>query len=69
MYYCPKCDRTVPKERLEQIDAELRARFNKECLSSLKCPVCETEFLDLDGAHPDGGRHIGEKRRKEAEHR
>lgn len=69
MYYCPKCDRTVPKERLEEIDAELRARFDRECLRNLRCPVCETEFIDLERVHPEGGRHVGEKGRKKVEPR
>ena len=69
VYYCPKCDRTIPKERLEEIDAELRARFGKGCLSTMKCPVCDTEFIDLDRVTPEGGKHVGEKRRKEAETR
>lgn len=67
VYYCPKCDRTVPKGRLVEIDAELRSRFDKGCLGSLKCPVCETEFIDLDHVRPGGEKHIGEKGRKQAE--
>lgn len=67
VYYCPKCDRTISKERLEEIDAELKARFDKGCLASMKCPVCDTEFIDLDRVHPGGGRHVGEKRRQESE--
>ncbi|UCE80330.1 MAG: hypothetical protein JSV94_03945 [Methanobacteriota archaeon] len=67
MYYCPKCDRTVPKERLEEIDVELRSRFDRGCLHSLKCPVCEMEFIDLEQIRPGGEKHVGEKRRKQAE--
>ena len=69
VYYCPKCDRTIPKERLEESDSELRARFDKGCMRSMKCPVCDTEFIDLDHVSPGGGRYVGEKRRNESEDR
>lgn len=64
VYYCPKCDRSVSKEQLVEIDAELRERFGRSCLSSLKCPVCETGFIDLERIEPGGERHVGEVRRK-----
>ena len=63
VYYCPKCDRTIPKERMGEVDAELRERFGKECLTSRKCPVCDTEFIDLDKVEEGGERHVGESRR------
>ncbi len=65
VYYCPKCDRTISKERLEAVDEELRTKFDKGLTNGLRCPVCETEFIDLDKVHPDGGKHVGEKRRSE----
>ena len=64
VYYCPKCDRTIPKERLEEIDADLKERFGKGCLESMKCPVCETEFIDMASIQPGGEKHVGEVRRK-----
>ncbi|MDH3365624.1 MAG: cytochrome c-type biogenesis protein CcmH [Thermoplasmata archaeon] len=67
VYYCPKCDRTIPKERLESIDEELRVKFDMELAGSMRCPVCETEFIDLEHVHPEGGKHVGEKRRNETE--
>ncbi len=69
VYYCPKCDRSVSRERLVEIDAELRERFGRSCLPSLRCPVCETEFIDLEKVEPGGEKLVGEVRRKEAEHR
>jgi hypothetical protein len=65
VYYCPKCDRAVSKERLEAINEELRAKFDKDLMNGLRCPVCETEFIDLDQVHPEGGKHICGKRRIE----
>jgi hypothetical protein len=67
VYYCPKCDRSVPKERLVEIDSELRERFGKSSLSGMRCPVCETEFIDLDKVEAGGERHVGTVRRKDAE--
>lgn len=60
MYYCPKCDRKIPKERVEQVDRELRERFGVTKLSELRCPVCGTEYIDLDKVKQGGERHIGE---------
>lgn len=63
VYYCPKCDRTVTRERLEEIDPELMERFGKSCLSSMRCPVCDTDFIDLDKVPEGGEGHAGGARR------
>lgn len=63
VYYCPKCDRAVSRERLEQIDPELAERFGKSCLYSMKCPVCDTDFIDLDKVPPGGDSHVCKARR------
>lgn len=63
VYYCPKCDKTVSRERLEQVEADLVEKFGKSCLSTMRCPVCDTEFVDLDRVPPGGDRHVGEVRR------
>jgi hypothetical protein len=63
VYYCPKCDRTVSRERLEQIEADMVERFGKSCLATMKCPVCDTDFIDLGDVQPGGERHVGEARR------
>lgn len=65
VYYCPKCDRTVSRERLEEIDTELAERFGKSCLSSMRCPVCDTEFIDLDKVPPGGEDRVGRARRSD----
>jgi hypothetical protein len=62
MYYCPKCDRTIPKERVEKADRELREKFGITKLSSLRCPVCDTEYLDLDRCSKGGVEHVGKSR-------
>jgi uncharacterized protein with PIN domain len=62
MYYCPKCDRTLPKERVEEADRELREKFGITKLSSLRCPVCDTEYLDLDRCSKGGVEHVGKSR-------
>jgi hypothetical protein len=64
VYYCPKCDRSVSKERLVEIDAELGEKFGMSCLRSMRCPVCETEFIDLERVAPGGEDHVGETRGK-----
>jgi hypothetical protein len=62
VYYCPKCDRTIPKERVAKVDRELKERFDIDRLSKRRCPVCDTEYIDLDKV-PDGGKkYVGEGR-------
>ena len=62
MYYCPKCDRAIAKDRVVEADRELRERFDIDKLSKRRCPVCDTEYIDLDKV-PDGGRkHVGKGR-------
>lgn len=56
MYYCPKCDRTISKERIEQASKELKERFGVDKLSERKCPVCGSEYIDLERV-PEGGKN------------
>lgn len=63
MYYCPRCDRTISKDRVEEADRELRARFGVAKLSDLRCPVCDMEYIDLDKVK-GGGRENVEKTRR-----
>jgi len=59
VYYCPKCDRTISKERVDDVSRELKDRFDMDRLSRQRCPVCDTEYIDLDKV-PEGGRkHVG----------
>ncbi len=64
VYYCPKCDRTISKERLVQTDRELRSKFGIDKLSSLRCPVCGTEYMDLDKVKKGGIEHVGKSRKQ-----
>jgi ssDNA-binding Zn-finger/Zn-ribbon topoisomerase 1 len=59
VYYCPKCDKTIPKDRVEKIDMELRERFGVEKLSRLRCPVCDAEYIDLDKVVKGGEKNVG----------
>jgi ssDNA-binding Zn-finger/Zn-ribbon topoisomerase 1 len=68
MYYCPKCDRTIPKDRIEQADLELRSKYGITKLSSLRCPVCDAEFIDLDRCRQGGSEHVGKSRKKSGPH-
>ncbi|QLH74490.1 MAG: hypothetical protein HPY73_02830 [Methanomassiliicoccales archaeon] len=43
--YCPKCGKTIPDERLEEINRTLVERFNKDSLSKGLCPVCGTKLI------------------------
>ncbi len=63
MYYCPRCDRTIPKDRVAEADAELRAMFGDSSLSSLKCPVCGSDFIDLETVRDGGKEHVGKTKR------
>lgn len=60
VYYCPKCDRTLPKERVQKADKELRSKYGIDKLSSLRCPVCDTEYIDLDKVKEGGKRYVGD---------
>jgi hypothetical protein len=46
--YCPRCDRTLPKDRLERANEALKSQFNKSSLEHGNCPVCDTPLIDLD---------------------
>ena len=59
VYYCPKCDKTISKDRVEKIDTELRERFGVEKLSRLRCPVCDAEYIDLDKVAKGGEKNVG----------
>ena len=63
MYYCPRCDRTISKNRVEQADHELREKYGVERLGALRCPVCDAEFIDLDKVAKGGEKHVGETHR------
>lgn len=64
VYYCPKCDRTIPKDRVDKADRELKSRFGVSKLSELRCPVCDCEYIDLDKVRKGGEAHIGGNRKE-----
>jgi len=45
--YCPKCEKTIQKERLEELERELQERFGNRSLSLGLCPVCGTRLIEL----------------------
>jgi len=63
VYYCPKCDRKIPKEKIREIDRELKERFGVDKLSRGRCPVCDTEYIDLDKVQKGGEKHVGKAAR------
>ncbi len=64
VYYCPKCDRSISKDRVQQADRELKERFGVSGLSSLRCPVCDCEYIDLNKVAEGGEAHVGKTRKK-----
>ena len=46
--YCPKCNKTIKDERLEEVNKQLVEQFNRDSLSKGKCPVCGTGLLKSD---------------------
>jgi len=64
VYYCPKCDRTLPKEKVEEVDKQLRSMFGNASLSSLRCPVCGSDYVDLDKVKRGGEKHVGEIKKR-----
>jgi hypothetical protein len=45
--YCARCDKTIKRERLEEISKELKERFKVDSLDQCACPVCGTPLIDL----------------------
>jgi hypothetical protein len=54
----------VSREHLKKIDPELEERYGKSCLATMRCPVCDSEFIDLDKVSPGGETHVGESNRR-----
>lgn len=57
VYYCPRCGRRISKERIVEADRELRERFGVSKLSSLRCPICDCEYIDLEKVKEGGERY------------
>jgi len=45
--YCPKCKKSLKKERLENLEKELKERFDNDSLERGLCPVCGTPLIDI----------------------
>ena len=63
VFYCPRCDRTIPKERIEKADRELKRTYGISNLSDLRCPVCDCEYIDLDKVRKGGEEHVGKAKK------
>lgn len=46
--YCPRCDKSIPKEELEERSRQLLALTGDDSLSMGVCPVCGTGMIDTD---------------------
>jgi ssDNA-binding Zn-finger/Zn-ribbon topoisomerase 1 len=46
--YCPRCEKTIKKERLAQVNRELKERFASSALDKGLCPVCGYRLLDRE---------------------
>ncbi|WP_019176375.1 hypothetical protein [Methanomassiliicoccus luminyensis] len=44
--YCPRCDRTIKKDDLDQLNQELKKKFDVDSLERGNCPVCGTALID-----------------------
>jgi hypothetical protein len=44
--YCPKCCKTIPDEKLDELGTKLVEQFGNDALTKGKCPVCGTRLLD-----------------------
>jgi hypothetical protein len=44
--YCPRCEKSIKKERLEELSKELKSKFGSSSLDQGACPVCGTVLLD-----------------------
>ena len=46
--YCPRCDKSIPKDQLEERARQLLAMTGDDSLSMGRCPVCGTGMIDMD---------------------
>ncbi|MFP4169666.1 MAG: hypothetical protein ACLFUV_01390 [Methanomassiliicoccales archaeon] len=51
--YCPKCEKTIRRERLEDLSEDLKRRFNIDALDQGVCPVCGTRLIDTGKGDED----------------
>jgi hypothetical protein len=43
--YCPKCNKTIPDDRVEEISRRLAEQFKSDALVKGNCPVCGTRLM------------------------
>lgn len=46
--YCPRCEKSIPKDELEERSRQLMAMVGNDSLERGVCPVCGTRMLDID---------------------
>jgi uncharacterized protein with PIN domain len=46
--YCPRCERSIKRTDLEQLNKELKERFQRNSLERGECPVCGAPLIDLE---------------------
>jgi ssDNA-binding Zn-finger/Zn-ribbon topoisomerase 1 len=45
--YCPKCDKSIKRERIAEVNLTLKEKFKTNNLERGLCPVCGTRLFDL----------------------
>jgi hypothetical protein len=45
--YCPKCDKSIKRERIAEVNLTLKEKFKSNNLERGLCPVCGTRLFDL----------------------
>jgi len=45
--YCPKCEKSIKRERIAEVNLALKERFKSDSLERGLCPVCGTRLFDL----------------------
>jgi len=52
--YCPRCGKTIKRDRIESLNLELKSRFGVDALEKGTCPVCGTALMDIAKIRKDG---------------
>ena len=45
--YCPKCEKTIKRERITEVNLTLKEKFGSNNLEKGLCPVCGIRLFDL----------------------
>jgi len=45
--YCPKCEKTIKRERIAEVNLTLKEKFGSNNLEKGLCPVCGIRLFDL----------------------